>query len=137
MQALADRVALEDLVSRLGRWLDEEGAEDDAAILSEDVSVDTAGGSARGRQAVVEQARRTHDRWRTQHIITNVLVEPDVDRARMQANLVVAFAGDPEAPEPVVLLGERYRFAAVRTEAGWRLSRIEVTPVWSTGELDR
>jgi hypothetical protein len=27
-------------------------------------------------------------------------------------------------------MGERYAFEAVGTAAGWRLSRIEVVPVW-------
>jgi hypothetical protein len=32
-----------------------------------------------------------------------------------------------------VTLGEVYRFDAVRTAEGWRLSRVETTPLWSTG----
>ncbi len=37
----------------------------------------------------------------------------------------VTFAGDTLDQQ-----GERYRFDAARTPDGWRLRRIEVTPIW-------
>jgi hypothetical protein len=59
----------------------------------------------------------------------------------VRANLVVHFAepldeGRPALAPPLQFtLGEVYRFAVVRTPDGWRLARIETTPVWASGTL--
>jgi hypothetical protein len=122
LQQLHDRQAVTDLVSRLGLWLDGETTLEQArAILHDDVTVRTPGGTAQGIEKVVAQARRNHE-VPTQHLITNTLVELDGDRATAGANLLVTF--------PDATLGERYAFEAASTEAGWRLTRIVVEPRW-------
>jgi hypothetical protein len=123
-----DHQNITDLISRLGRWLDDKRFDDARAVLTEDVTVSTPGGQATGLERVVAQASRNH-RVPTQHLITNVLVDLDGDTATATANLLVTFAGETQQ-------GERYAFGAARTPEGWRLSRIEVTPVWRT-ELRR
>ena len=127
VQQLADRQAITDLVMRLARMLDEKRFDDAPAILADDATVRTPGGTAGGRAAVVEQARRNHT-VRTQHVITNLLIDLDGDRAEAGANLLVTFA--PTAGE-TTMLGERYRFEAVREPVGWRLSTIEVETLWN------
>jgi hypothetical protein len=80
---------------------------------------------------VAEQARRNHaDFEHTQHVITNTLIDLDGDRATIGANLIATFVHHDGAPEPRFALGERYRFEAARTPRGWRLSRVQVTPLW-------
>ena len=123
---LADRQAVADLVDGLGLWLDEKRFDAAREILTEDVRVQTPGGVAEGIERVTEQAARNHA-VPTQHVITNVRVALDGDRATAGANLVVTFAG-----EPLRTLGERYRFEARREPDGWRLSSIQVAPVWAT-----
>lgn len=130
LRRLEDRNAIVDLVSRLGLWLDEGGADDAGAIFADDVSVQTPGGTASGRDAVVAQATRNHEGMRTQHLMTNVLVDLDGDRATAGANLLATFLLDPSKPEETLPIGGRYRFEAVRTAAGWRLSRIDVSHQW-------
>jgi hypothetical protein len=120
-----DRDDITDLISRLGRWLDDKRFDEARAILTEDATVRTPGGQAEGIERVVAQASRNHQ-VPTQHLITNVLVDLDGDAAAATANLLVTFAG-----ETVSQQGERYRFGVTRTQDGWRLSRIEVTPVWA------
>lgn len=122
LQQLLDRQELTDLISRLGAWLDGDTTADQArAILTDDVAITTPGGTAAGLDRAVAQARRNHD-VPTQHVITNVLVDFDGDRASAGANLIVSF--------PDRTLGERYAFGARRTPAGWRLDRVAVTPLW-------
>jgi hypothetical protein len=119
-----DRQDITDLISRLGRWLDDKRFDDARSVLTEDVTVSTPGGQAEGLERVVAQASRNHQ-VPTQHLITNVLVDIDGDTAEATANLLVTFAGDTLDQQ-----GERYRFDAARTPDGWRLRRIEVTPIW-------
>jgi hypothetical protein len=123
---LTDRHEIADLVSRLGLWLDEGRFDEAPSILTQDVAVSTPGGQAQGIERVIAQARRNHQHAHLQHVITNVLIDLDGDRARVRANLVVTFADDAISSQQ----GERYRFEALRTADGWRLSRVEVEPVW-------
>lgn len=124
--SLTDRAELTDLVSRLGRWLDDASTVTPADLLTDDATVTTPGGTATGRDAVVAQALRTHAHVVTQHVITDVLADVEDDRATVSANLLATFARET-GPET---LGERYAFTARRTGAGWRLRSIEVLPLW-------
>jgi SnoaL-like domain len=139
---LADREEITDVVSRLGACLDDGRFDDLRSLLVEDATARTPGGEARGRDAVVAQASRNHRPDQPiQHVITNPLIELDGDRATVRANLVVHFAQPLEeglpglAPPLQFTLGEVYRIAVVRTPDGWRLARIETTPVWASGTL--
>ena len=143
LQELGDRQAIADLIARLGLMLDEKRFDESGSILDAHVTVKTPGGSAQGREAVAAQARRNHT-VRTQHVITNVLIELDGDRAQARANLTATFAPDPgsqllingeEQRASHLTLGEVYRFGAVRSADGWRLSTIETEPVWSSQSL--
>lgn len=146
LQELNDRQEIADLITRLGLMLDEKRFDDAQTILADDVTVRTPGGSASGVEGVVGQARRNHT-VRTQHVITDLLIELDGDRASARANLIVTFVPDSDEPdarliigtsEPAesrLMIGERYHFDVVRGEAGWRLSSIEVARLWSTNPL--
>ncbi|MFC4054504.1 nuclear transport factor 2 family protein [Actinomadura syzygii] len=120
-----DREELSALVSRLGLWLDEHAPDTGRALFSADAEAHTAGGVAKGVDALIAQAQKNHT-VSTQHFITNKLVELDGDRAVVRANLLVVFAneGGPR------LLGERYEIGAVRAADGWRISRVQIRPVW-------
>lgn len=118
-----DRQQLSVLVSRLGLWLDEQSP--DTSLFTGDAEAHTPGGVAKGVGALVEQARRNHT-VPTQHFITNPLIDVAGDQAAISANLLVVFAHET-GPR---LLGERYELRAVRTPDGWRLSRVQVRPIW-------
>jgi hypothetical protein len=146
LQQLDDRQAVGDLITRLGRMLDERLYDEARTIVADDVTVHTPGGFARGAAAVVEQAKRNHT-VRTQHVITDVLVDVRGNRAHARANLIVTFVPDSDQPDSRLMIGgveqaqsrlmigERYDFDAVRGDAGWRLASIEVVRLWSTLEL--
>lgn len=132
MQELLDRAELTDLLARQGLWLDERRWDATGSIFTEDATVSTAGGRAHGIEAITEHARLNHERFdRTQHVTSNVLVDLDGDAATVRANVVAVFVSDAT---PSFAVGERYRFAATRTDAGWRFASVEVMPVWRSGE---
>lgn len=136
LQELADRADLTDLLARQGRWLDERRFDEAATIFTDDATAETQGGTSRGIEALIAQARRIHVRFdRTQHVVSNVLIDLDGDRATVRANLIATFIRDAANAEPTLTVGERYRFDAVRTPRGWRFSRVEVVPVWRSGPL--
>jgi hypothetical protein len=141
VQTLLDRAEIDDLVARLGAVLDEGRFDDMAGLLIEDATARTPGGVAEGRPAVIAQARKNHrSDFAIQHVISDVLVDLDGDRADVRANLVVSFALDGPVVAPAVApavtyaLGEVYRFDVVRTADGWRFARVETVPVWMSGE---
>jgi hypothetical protein len=135
---LIDRQRIVDLVTSVGRCLDERDFEGLRELFTDDATVATPGGTVSGHDALVVQARRGHSRDKgIQHIITNHLVDIDGNRASVRANLLVAFAASgPEDPQPF-LLGEVYRFELRRTAAGWRISGLSSTPVWSLNRSAR
>lgn len=144
LQELEDRHAISGLIARLGQMLDDKRFDDAPSILADDVSVQTGGGSAQGRDAVVVQASRTHT-VTTQHVLTDVAIDLDGDHAQVRANAIITFApdgpgrrltiNDAEQGEPYLTLGEVYRLEARRADDGWRITRIEVTRSWSTKQL--
>jgi hypothetical protein len=131
---LADRQAITDLIFRIGTMLDAKRFEDAEVIFTPDVTVRTPGGSARGMEAVLGQARRNHAVV-TQHIQTNLVISLDGDRATAHANLVAVYVPSPNPPAARLVVGARYRFVAARTAAGWRVTAMEIDPVWSTAPL--
>jgi hypothetical protein len=126
--------------------LDEKLYDEARTILSDDVTVHAPGGSTRGAAAVVEQAKRNHT-VRTQHVIADVLVDVQGNRAHARANLIVTFVPDSDQPDARLMIGgaeqasscqmigERYAFDAVRGDAGCRLARVDVVWLWSTQEV--
>jgi len=132
---LVDRLQIEECISALGRCLDERDFEAIRGLFTEDASVHTPGGTATGHDALVEQARRWHSTDEgIQHLITNLLVERDGDRASVRTNLLVSFARAGVADPAPFLLGEVYRFQLRRTGAGWRITELSSTPVWSVNQ---
>jgi len=136
---LRDRDQITQLVYRLGRALDEGRFDDLRAIYTPDATVRTPGGTAEGRDALIAQARRNHtDAHRIQHFFSNVIVDVHGDSADVRANIVAIFTPAAEtpgrvAPEPAFTLGVVYRIDAVRSGEGWSMSRVDMTPQWSTG----
>ncbi len=114
------------------------------SLYVEDATARTPGGTAEGREALTVQASRNHSPdERSQHVTTNLLVELDGARAKVRADLVVHFArpagtSESELAPPIrFTLGEVYRLEDVRTVQGWRFARVETSPVWTSGSLDR
>ncbi|MFB4267102.1 nuclear transport factor 2 family protein [Nonomuraea sp. GTA35] len=134
-----DRADVTQLIYRLYACMDEGRFAGLSSVFSDDISVRTPGGLATGREAVIAQASRNHSTTeRVQHFVHNPLVEVDGDHATVRADVIVTFTpdGTPDgrtAPEPRYTLSERFHYEATRSSEGWRLSRVDGTPVWARG----
>lgn len=138
---LADRHEVAELLTRLGRLLDE-GRHRDApiwiddnptltrSVYTDDVVVRSPrGGTLRGIDEVIAFLEASHvEGERTQHVHTDVLVDLDGDRAEVSANTFTYFYRDGAPPHQTG--GLRIRGTAVRTTVGWRLSAVEMTLAW-------
>ncbi|WP_330230929.1 nuclear transport factor 2 family protein [Nocardia sp. NBC_00508] len=141
LRELLDRHEIHALVDRLATALDEGRFDTFNTIYTADVKAKSPGGEAQGRDAVIALASRNHSNERRQpHYISNVQIDLAGDRAAVRANAVLAIVPTSTvdgrmAPEPLFAAGGGYRFDAVRTPEGWRFSRVETAPVWTTGTL--
>lgn len=125
-----DRQDLEDLVQRLAACLDDGRFDDMRSLFTADATARTPGGTAVGREALVEQAARNHAPDKaTQHLISGLLIELAEHTAAVRANALVTFAGRADG-RPHLTMGEVYRFAARRTDEGWRLTSVATAPTW-------
>jgi 3-phenylpropionate/cinnamic acid dioxygenase small subunit len=62
----------------------------------------------------------------TAHVVTTIAVTPESDAAAI-AESVWMFLADTASPSPRIQGFGRYRDTVVRTAAGWRLARREIT----------
>lgn len=143
LRGLLDRSEITDLVARSLVAIDEGRFDDLRTIYTEDASASAPGGQAQGRDAIVAQVSRNHtpDR-RSQHLVGDVIVDLDGDTAQARANVFAAFApsatddASPLASPVQVTFGIAYRYQAVRTPGGWRLSTVGITPLWHSGSTE-
>ena len=134
VRELVDRHELAELVHRLGTALDDGRFDELRTIFVSEASARTPGGTAAGLDAMIAQAARNHSTdEHIQHVISDVLIDLDGDRASLRAKLVVTFSAAAGSAGWPTWMGERYRFAARRTAQGWRLTSVATSPVWAFG----
>jgi len=128
--SVTDRAEVADLFARLANLLDEHRPDDAGAVYHQDVEVHSPKGELRGLDAVITLLRQSRvEGEHTQHVHGDVLVDVDGDHARATANQLVFFYRPGEKPHR--RSGLRVAFAAVRTAAGWRISDMRITVLWT------
>jgi ketosteroid isomerase-like protein len=131
LQTLIDHNEIQSQIVRIGAMLDNHEFPSATAIFTDDVAIQTPGGTANGVEAAVAQATRNHAKFTTQHIISNVLIDLDGDTATARADVVATFiAKDGPMTERSSVAGS-YAYELSRTADGWRVSRLSMTPLWN------
>lgn len=133
LQALADRAALIDQVSRLAYAEDDKDYDAFRALFADTVYVDMRtlhGGEAQEISAdeLTERARHALDGFEyTQHSAANVLVTLDGDRAHVRAN-VTAYHHVPTEPGVADYCTVRvyWNLGFARTDGGWLIDRAVI-----------
>jgi hypothetical protein len=133
LQQLADYLEIVELANRYGRYADEGRFVDQADIYTDDVVIERESGAItiQGLEAHHQSAAQSRDVFaRTQHVITNVMVDLHGDRADGRTNLVATHLFDLDHPELYWIVKGFYVFEAARTPKGWRFSRRALYRTW-------
>lgn len=129
MSHATDRVEIAELVGRLARALDGRRFEDLRTVYVPHAETSSPRGALRGIDDIVDVVRRTSpEHEATQHFNTDVVVDLDGDHADVSTHQLVYFFHQGEAPHRAA--GVQARYTAVRTPAGWRFARAEISPRW-------
>jgi hypothetical protein len=134
LEELEERNAVLDLINRLRVYLDEKRFDDARSVFTED-AVGPFGDV--GVDALAARSRENHGPFEgLWHIIGNVIVELDGDRATASAAVVGTHVERADAPEIHFDGGSFYDLDLVRTPAGWRISRLGLKEIWRSGPVD-
>jgi 3-phenylpropionate/cinnamic acid dioxygenase small subunit len=134
LQALADTLAIHELLARYARGVDEKDWELYRSVFTEDATIDysSAGAVAGTRDEVVAWMAEvfTTIPW-TQHLITNIEVDLRGDEATVRA----LFHNPMQLPgmDGPSFCGGRYDHEVVRTPDGWRSRRLVEHNQWFVG----
>jgi hypothetical protein len=127
------RTEITQLLFELYRRMDEHRFDDLGELFTAAAEGRTPGGLSVGRDALVAQARRSHEHIpQLQHRVTNVLIDvADDDTAELRALVEAVFADADGVPH--YRIGEVYRARVELVDATWRVARFEMTPQWTEG----
>ena len=129
-QALADRIAAEDLLTRSAPAVDRRDWEQYRSIFTADAEIDytSAGGIAGTVDEVVEFLSTSLEMFEmTQHLVSNIDLEVNGDSATVTAmfnNPMRLPGGD------TWFTGGWYHHDLVRTPDGWRSRRLREVSAW-------
>lgn len=135
IRQLADRAELADLVARHSLWIDENRWDETDRLFTEDVTVTSIRGEARGIDSLLALVKKGHDTLaRTLHCKSNLVIEIDGDTARVRAHDIGVFVMDDTTE---AIAAGVHHYGARRTETGWRFDSLRVEPVALTEPLTR
>ena len=129
-QALADRIAAEDLLTRYATAVDRRDWEQYRSIFTADAEIDytSAGGIAGTVDEVVEFLSTSLEMFEmTQHLVSNIDLEVNGDSATVTAmfNTPMRLPGGD-----TWFTGGWYHHDLVRTPDGWRSRRLREESAW-------
>ena len=137
VRRLADRAAIVDLGIAHAAAIDERDWNRLRSCYTADASADFEGIGPLATYADIERACRTaiEPLSASQHLVTNadVAIDPDGNTADVRSSFHAQHvqAGTPGGDQFVV--AGTYRDRVVRTPDGWRISRRDLTVLWTTG----
>ncbi|WP_030617840.1 nuclear transport factor 2 family protein [Streptomyces sclerotialus] len=145
MTTSQDHAEITLLVSRFFRALDERKFDAGwaRAYVTDDVRTVTPIGLAEGAAAVRHTEEAIGRFARTQHVSADVLVDADAASGTATAswNALMTHVHHPATLErrgpdadPLFTVGGRYDAQLRRTDDGWRISRMSVEAIWTTGQ---
>lgn len=137
LEASRDREEVRDLLAR--HWSGFDTRRDDAGFLrsvfAEQATVEFPSGERSGLDDIGEAVRELHALWKTTlHAVSSEVITLCEDSAHVAAALHATHLHRDDDPGAPLHLGARLGAEAVRTGDGWRLRRLAIGVVWTTGD---
>ncbi|MBC8364333.1 MAG: nuclear transport factor 2 family protein [Actinobacteria bacterium] len=130
LRSLADRLAIEDLLTRYAHAVDRRDWDLFRSVFTDDARIDytSAGGIAGDLDEAVAFLEETMPMFEmTQHLVANVDVRIDDDTATVSA----MFSNPMRLPDgDVWFTGGWYHHDLVRTDEGWRSRNLREESAW-------
>jgi 3-phenylpropionate/cinnamic acid dioxygenase small subunit len=134
VQWLVDRAQISDLLHAFARALDTKDWQAYVETYAEDGVVELPWATVE-RAELAEFVSRDLGRFHaTHHISSNHAIEIDGDTARSRSYLLSMHVLDPDDQASQWLAGGWYDNEYRRTPDGWKLTRVQITPVWQIGQ---
>jgi hypothetical protein len=147
LQQIAERTLIRELMDRYGTVHDSGTPEEYADLFTAEGEIAAAGGRvlAKGREALMEQARRDHDRfgdtdangrWTSimRHLISNAQIEVTGDTTAEGTCYVTTVVTKGDVG-PAILSISRYADRYVKAGGEWRIERREIFLEFGNSEL--
>ena len=147
LQQIAERTLIRELMDRYGTVHDSGTPEEYADLFTAEGEIAAAGGRvlAKGREALMEQARRDHDRfgdtdangrWTSimRHLISNAQITLTGD-ATAEGTCYVTTVVKKGDVGPAILSISRYADRYVKVGGDWRIERREIFLEFGNSEL--
>jgi len=147
LQRIAERTLVRELMDRYGTVHDSGTPEEYADLFTADGEIAAGGGRvlAKGRDALMEQARRDHDRfgdtdangrWTSimRHLISNAQIELTGDTTAEGTCYVTTVVKKGDVG-PAILSISRYADRYVKAGGEWRIERREIFLEFGNSEL--
>jgi hypothetical protein len=137
-----DRHEINDLTSRLALLLDARDWEALEQLFTDPVHWDRT--SLFGGEAETQSPAELVGGLRyalggldaTHHLITNLVITLDGDKATGTANMVGTHLLANSSGDPIWTVGGRHDYRYERTAAGWRIASVVFTVQWGTGNMN-
>ncbi len=136
LEAISDRMEITDILIRVGTALD---THDRALLLTcftGDAVLEFDHSPASDPARFAERAQRLRELAAVQHIITNIAVRIDGDRAASGSYVLVMQAHGESAGRETLMTGGTYADDLIRTATGWRITRRQFTSLWAVRGTD-
>ena len=133
LRMLLEQSAIRDVIGQYFYSLDRRDFAALGACFTSDVHAEYFGGKAvyPGRKAIVEALRPIAQFKSTSHLICNMMIKVDGDRAKADTNAVAYIVVDEGGGKGRVLVrGIQYLDDLVHGPEGWRISRRLHIPTW-------
>lgn len=132
-----DRAAVHDLLVGYFCGFDERRTDDE--FLRETFTADAhwrfPRGDATGIEEIIERRDGTLGLWKeTLHSVSSVLIALAGDHARFTATLLATHIHRDDDPAVPLQISGRLTGEAARSDAVWRLRRLELDLVWTDGD---
>jgi hypothetical protein len=131
-----DRDAIIDLMTLYAWQTDSKSYETFERVFAPDVECSYEGFSEPivGLDAIREFAHRALDGLdATQHLFSNFAIEIDGDSAQFRMSAQASHFKNDAPGGPLYVVAATYYITVARTPAGWRITRLRCTPVFTSG----